>query len=279
MMLTVLDDSRMRPSRWAPQAADSSNASCHTRTSDQIGKEGGGASTGDGDECPRLWSLGMRTPPLRIRWSGRSWRREPRLPPPKPCHDRILEGVERRLGWGIREPGASIVEVRFPNVGAAHPRSDPRCREWDGRCGRPRRQAAADLIEQGGVRVGGGGGSRHGVRVGDGSLRERSCGSSLRRRCWEEKVWTKRAGVVGGGGTGDEGMGEEVALREGLASRGGSGAGSGLALRMEAPTCRRGLATEQGRKGLYIYIQWICDYFRKIVITYNIFQYDTIKLH
>jgi hypothetical protein len=56
MMLTVLDGSRMSPSGWALQAADSWNASCLTRTSDQIGKEGGGASTRDGDECPRLWS-------------------------------------------------------------------------------------------------------------------------------------------------------------------------------------------------------------------------------
>jgi hypothetical protein len=38
-----------RPSAWAPRAADSLNASCLTRASDQIGKEGDGASTRDRD--------------------------------------------------------------------------------------------------------------------------------------------------------------------------------------------------------------------------------------
>jgi hypothetical protein len=53
MTLTVLDGSRMRPSGWAPQAADSSNASCLTRTSDKIGKEGGDVGEPDDEAMGR----------------------------------------------------------------------------------------------------------------------------------------------------------------------------------------------------------------------------------
>jgi hypothetical protein len=120
------------------------------------------------------------------------------LPLLKSCHDRILEGIERRLEWGIGEPDTSIIEVWFPYVGEARPRSDPQCREWDRRRGRPRRQAAADLVEQGGVRVGSGGGSRHDVRVG-------GSGTVVCARGHADREF--RAEVAGGGEGLDEARG------------------------------------------------------------------------